>query len=439
MIAERQAQEESFKALLEKLYGDITEESEAVQKIRAKGWEHFLELGVPNRHLEAFRYLSLKNLFARTYSLATPSEVTFDAISSYIYPECKESVLVYVNGYYSPKLSQTKALSKKVVISSLKEATRTYGAFLTNHWAKTIKDEADSFVALNAAMHGEALFIYLPPNTVGEPPIQILNVVDTKDKQTLITPRLQLFSGKGSEITLYNSLAVLSGDSNLVNQVADFLVEDDSHIVYNQVALDYQPTTWVFDAVRATLKRNCTFKSVNINTGAFSYRNDYRTVLTGENSDVELDGVWMLREKCESHSHVLMDHQAPHCKSRQLFKGVLAGSSRSSFEGKIYVRQAAQKTDAFQRNNNLLLSDMSHADSKPNLEIFADDVKASHGATVGRLDQEQLFYMKSRGFTDADAKRLLVNGYCKDVIDRIALPSLSETLQNVLENAFFIG
>lgn len=136
----------------------------------------------------------------------------------------------------------------------------------------------------------------------------------------------------------------------------------------------------------------------------------------------------MLSDKRESHTHIFMEHQAPNCRSYQLFKSVLNDFSRSSFEGKIMVRQAAQKTEAFQLNNNLILNDHAHADSKPNLEIFADDVKASHGATIGQLDGDQLFYMKTRGFSDATAKNLLIYGFCEQVIEMIPLASLREEI-----------
>ena len=142
----------------------------------------------------------------------------------------------------------------------------------------------------------------------------------------------------------------------------------------------------------------------------------------------------MLKEKREAHTHVIVDHQAPHCRSRQLFKGILDDLSSSSFEGKILVRQAADKTDAFQLNNNILLSDRANADSKPNLEIFAPDVKASHGATVGQLDNELLFYLKTRGFSDKAAKNILIYGFCQDVVDLVDIPSLKEAIKKIFKN-----
>jgi Fe-S cluster assembly protein SufD len=150
-------------------------------------------------------------------------------------------------------------------------------------------------------------------------------------------------------------------------------------------------------------------------------RHDYRVAMSGENSEALLHGLLTLKDRREAHNNILIDHQAPHCRSNQLFKGVLSDVSRSSFEGKILVRQEAQKTEAFQLNNNLLLSERANADSKPNLEIFADDVKASHGATIGQLNAEHLFYLKTRGLRDIEAKKLLVNGFCREILDLIPI------------------
>ena len=152
-------------------------------------------------------------------------------------------------------------------------------------------------------------------------------------------------------------------------------------------------------------------------------------VQAGQGADAHLNGVWVLPDSKEAHVHVVMDHQKPYCHSMQLFKGVLTQTAKSSFQGKILVQQAAQKTEAYQLNNNLLLSDGAIADSKPGLEIFADDVKASHGSTVGQLDKEQLFYLKTRGFSDTEAKNCLIHGFCEEVLNLLTTPSLKEEVE----------
>lgn len=412
----------SFQAQLTAHFDQIAN-CDDLQKTRAKAWEHFLTLGLPTRRTEVFNSIKLRNLFARTFSPSQTKEINPHQISSSIFPECKESVLVFVNGHYNPTLSNTKAIPNRVVISTLVDATRTYGAFLNNHWTKSFKEEIDPFAMLNIALHRDGIFIYLPPKSMIESPIQILHVIDTAEIPMMLMPRIQVFVGAHSQLSTLSSIALISGSSYCINQITDFTVEENSHVSHTQIACNDPTEAWHFDAIRATVKRNSTFKTVNITNGCMAMRNDYRVTLTGENSEASLNGMWMLSEHREAHTHVLIEHQAPNCQSNQLFKGALNGHSHSSFEGKILVRQAAQKTNAFQRNDNLLLSDRAQADSKPNLEIFADDVKASHGATVGQLDEEQLFYMKARGFSEETAKNMLVYSFCKEVIDLVTLPS----------------
>jgi Fe-S cluster assembly protein SufD len=433
MTANAKPEQDAFQALLWSLYGQVAE-NDGLQKIRAKAWDHFLELGLPSRREEVYRYIKLRQLFSQSYFLSEPTTIQPEAIASHIYPESRQSVLVFVNGHYRPSLSHVQALPKRVVISTLKDATRAFGAFLNNQWAKGMKEESDPFAAVNAALHRDGLFVYIPPKTVVETPIQILNIVDAKEIAMMILPRVHLFVGTLSQLTLVTTSAFLSGEKFFINHVADMVLEEDAHVHYTQVACHESSEAWHFDSTRATLKRNSSLKTVSVTDGSQTVRHDYRVVLTGENAEALLNGMWMLNEKREAHTHVLMDHQAPYCRSMQLFKGVLDDLSRSSFEGKILVRQPAQKTDAFQLNNNLLLSDRANADSKPNLEIFADDVKASHGATVGQLDKEQIFYLKTRGFSEVEAKNLLVYGYCKEVIDMIPIPSLFKMLSQQVQS-----
>lgn len=428
MMTEQRTEREGFETLLWSLFGQINE-TDLFQKARVKAWDHFLELGLPERKDEAYRYVRLNNFFAQKYEAPRPAEIEAAAIDDFVLPECKRSVFVFVNGCFSPKLSCLDGLPNRLVAMPLTEAMRTYGGFLTNQWNRVLREETDAFAAINAALHSEGLFLYLPPKTIVETPVQLLNIIDPAGLPMLIMPRLQVFAGTQSQLSLVSIQAVVSHGGYVCNMVSDIAMEEDAHVQYTQIACGMRPDVWHFDALRASLKRNSVFKTVSVTDGAVAVRNDYRVALCGENAEASLNGVCMLGGRNEAHTHVVVDHQAPNCRSMQLFKGALDENSRSSFEGKILVRQAAQKTEAFQLNNNLLLSDRAHADSKPNLEIFADDVKASHGATFGQLDKEQIFYMKTRGFHEADAKNLLVYGFCQDVIDLISIPSVHEAMK----------
>jgi Fe-S cluster assembly protein SufD len=433
MMSEQQAGQDAFLGMLWHLYGQI-DKADALQKMRTKAWDHFLELGLPSRRDEVYRYIRLRNLFARTYEKAQYFDLPKESIRPHILPECQQSVLVFVNGVFSPLLSSMGSLPKKAVAVTLEEAMRTYSGFLNSQWIKALKEETDPFAAINMALHLNGLFFYLPPKTIAEVPIQLLNIIDAKDLSMLIMPRFQAFIGSQAEASFVSTHAVLSGSSYAINTVTDIAIEEDGHVQFTQNACGKGSDIWHFDAFRSTLKRNSGLKTVSVTDGAATVRNDYRVVLAGENAEALLNGVWMLDDKNEAHTHVLVDHQAPYCRSMQLFKGALGGVSHSSFEGKILVRQAAQKTEAFQLNNNLLLSERALAESKPNLEIFADDVKPSHGATVGQLDKEQIFYMKTRGFHDREAKNLLIHGFCQEVIDLIPIASVHESMQTYAKN-----
>ena len=427
MMAQPGLEQETFKTLLEDLRTQ-SQASDSLERMRQKAWQHFLALGLPSRQNEVYRYVKLRQLFSQPYQLASETVLTVDQIQNWIYPECRHACVVFVNGHYSSQLSNLQALPTRVVVSSLQDANQTFGALLNNYWAKSLKEETDAFAALNGALYGKGAFLYLPPRSILETPLQILHLITSDDQLQMLVPRIQIFVGSHSDVRVIHTQKNLATTGYFVNQVSEFVIDEGAHVHYTQVLCDEHPQAWHLDAVRATLKRDSTLKTVCVTEGSATVRTDYKVSLTGENAEALLNGVYMLADKREAHAHVLMDHQAPLCRSYQLFKNVLNDFSRSSFEGKIMVRQPAQKTEAFQLNNNLLLNDYAHADSKPNLEIFADDVKASHGATVGQLDAEQLFYMKTRGFSDEAAKNLLVYGFCEQVIEMIPVPSLREEI-----------
>lgn len=411
-------QSASFQALLESHYKQVSG-ADSLQKVRAMAWDQFCKQGLPSKDHEVFRYIKLRDLFNRHYIVSSPTEIDSAALNSLISSECKKSVLVFVNGHYAPALSNITALTKQVVISSLDQASKTYGALLNNHWSKTFKEENDPFAVINGAMHRDGIFIYVLPKAIIDVPLQILNVIDSRIDPMLMSPRLHIFVGAQSKLDIISSAKSLSPSAYCFNQVTDISLEDGAQLQLFQRNDIQSSDVWHFEAVRAQLKRDSFLNTVSVTNGGYTVRNDYRVALNGENGEAKLNGLWNLKDKREAHTNVLIEHRAPHCRSNQLFKGVLSDFSRSSFEGKIYVYPEAQKTEAFQLNNNLLLSDHVHADSKPNLEIFADDVKASHGATVGQLDLDQIFYMKSRGLNDQLAKDLLVHSFCQEILDML--------------------
>lgn len=408
------------------------ENSDSLKTLRKKSWERFLNLGLPQKGNENYRYLRLSRL--RQLQLDLPQEVSVEEkeIQKHILPECEGSCLVFVNGRYQANLSQTDACPDRLIVLSLEEAVRPYGAFLNNRWARLLEDEKDPFSLLNGALHSKGALLYLPPKTQLERPLQVLNILKGDLEGTLIQPRLQIFGGAQSEGELLWTTVNLSSSSYFLNAVVDSSLEDNAQLQFRQVHTELPESAWQFIAVRSSLKRDSRFTGTSFSTGSECHREDYFMSLKGENSEALLSGAWMLKEKRQGHVNVLMEHQAPHCHSNQLFKGVVDENGRSSFIGKVYVHQEAQKTDAYQLNANLVLSDHARADCQPNLEIFADDVKASHGATVGQLDQEQLFYMLTRGCDKTEARNLMLTGFIHEVVDEISTPSLCKQVDETL-------
>ncbi len=338
-----------------------------------KSWNRFQEVGLPKPKQEAFQYLPLSKLS---------------------FPELAER-------------NFTIQAPQGLVCLPLEEAKRSYGLFMQNRREKTIKEESDPFTLLNRAF-GQGFFLYAPPKWEGS-----LEIHYPASADKMAMPRLEIYLGKGARLEL-----VQTGKPTFTNSAIDAVLDEGAEF---SLADLQAPSRQYFSSFRATLKRDSRLKSQLFTRASPLFRASYKVQLLEENSECLLQGLWSLKGEHQCHIHATVEHGAPYTRSRQHFKGILREKSRSSFEGKIAVRPIAQKTEAYQLNNNLILSEEASAHAKPNLEIFADDVKASHGATIGQLDQEQLFYLRSRGLDLDEARQWLVKGFCAELID--AAPS----------------
>ncbi len=400
--------------LLESFY-EAMQEADGLTKVRAKSWARFCEGGLP----EKIRYLPLKSLYAQKVELPTGCAISPEAVKR----AClSDSYLVFADGQLLPELSQMGGAAAL----PLSQAGSAYGTFLANRTSRLLKGESDPFSLLNGALHGDGAFLYLPSGTRMKEPLHLIHFVS---EGALASPRLHLYAGPGVEIELISSL--VSPSPFWMNGLIDLAVEENAYVKLTH--LTDTPAATLFNSVRATQKRDSRLEIAVADRGGRSSRHDIRVSLLEENSDVRLSGAFCLSDSRAAHADILVEHLAPHCTSAQLFKTLLADVARSSFVGKIWVGKEAQKTDAFQLNNNLLLSDRAIAYSEPNLEIFADDVKASHGSTTGQLGEEELFYLTSRGVATKVAKQLLVRGFIGEVAARLA-PSCRQSLNQWAED-----
>ncbi len=431
-MLQREAEHEQFHALLceqfEKYSGD------ALQAVRKKAWEKYLSVGLPSRRNEAYQYVPIRSLLENPFSSLSNGAKILHNLSAHICEEAHESHLVFVNGSYKPELSCSKGLPSQIIIMTLQEAMKSYSALLNNHWNRSLKDESDAFAAINAAVHSEGLFIYVPPKCRAAIPIQLLQVIDSEVGFPVIMPRVQIFVGAQAEVQFACTAAATPNSNFACNQVIEINVEEGAKVQVAQQVSCEGSHGWYFEALRGNVKRDASLQCVNLAHGDIPTRYDYNVKLLGENSEALLHGISVLTKRREVHNHILMEHHAPNCRSNQLFKSVLHDVSRSSFEGKILVQRIAQKTEAYQLNKTLLINDGAQAFSKPNLEIFADDVKASHGSTIGQLNHEHLFYLQARGFSFDYARRLLIEGFCQEVSQLACADSLANAFLKKIQN-----
>ncbi len=426
---------EEFFAALEKHFTANLEGINPLQKaIREKGWEQFRARGLPDKTFPGYQYFPFSQFYQESYDLAEVTQIPEEQIHALIHHECRRSYLIFVNGQYVPELSDMRGLPEQVVVMRLRDALSGYGNFLQIRLSRSMKEEIDPFATLNIALIQMGLFLYVPPKIVVDTPIQCIHII-SNDRASLFNPRIHFFLGKEAKVQWIYEHHCLKDFEYFSNGVVDIALEEGAYFEQCGI-LNPCEHGYCFEATRATLKRDSTFKSLTCTAGTKSVRQDFRISLLGENASCDLKGISLLSGHRQSHVNVHMDHAAPHCTSNQHFKNVLADVSKASFEGKIEVQSNAQKTKAYQLNNNLLLSKKAVANSKPNLEIFADDVKASHGATISQPAPDHLFYLKTRGIDSKYAKLLLLTGFCMEILQEVSFSPARERMQQLMEKYF---
>lgn len=387
--------------MLEPQLQEILNSDDALSPWRKKYWDRFRDLGSLELKQEAFQYVPLQHL-TLPKSAKKISDLNIRA-SEHLFS------LVFIDGFFSQEHSR---LPEDLVCLSLDDAMSSYGVFLQSRMMRTLKEELDPFAALNGAFQGKGAFLYLPPKKE----LSTLHVEHIFTGTDMVTPRLVLYLGKGSRLELIQHWHTEEEDAHFANAHMDAVLDEGARLYFKNIQKE-APKGHLFHSLRASLKRDSYFSARLYSEGAAISRHSVKVQLLEENGEVLLQGLCQLAKQNHHHVHATVEHLAPHTHSRQHFKALLRDKSCSSFEGKIYVHPCAQKTESYQLNNNLLLGDEAMSYAKPNLEIFADDVKASHGATVSQLDEESLFYLTSRGLPKEDAKKCLIQSFVQELAE----------------------
>ncbi len=439
MISSQQISTQYEQALIKKHKSFLNKFSPSpeLMGLNESGLKRFRALKFPHKTHEMYSYVDLKELAAADTSFEVDwhGEVNLNFVKSNIYPSCKNSVLIFVDGVYQENLSELSGLNSFVVVEKLE--TSLGRGYLKNHLFKSMEQENDVFSAINGAFLREGLVIKIKPHSRFLTPLQILHL-STGSEHHFITrnPRIFIEAGKFAEFKLLVKYAG-TGGNYFVNSVQDLMVREGAQVDFSQIQADH-PSAFHFSKNRIQLEQDSRFFAANASGGSKLTRHHFEVHLKGKGAELNLNGLSILEEKEQVHNYVRIFHEAPNCSSCQLFKNILNGKSRSSIDGTVVVQPGASATYSNQLINNLMLSDEAQAGNKPNLMISTDDVQCTHGATVGQIDEEQLFYLNSRGFSPHEAKSLLAKGFAKSVIDTIKFPEavteLEETLLKKLEN-----
>lgn len=419
-------------ALAERFAADRTGEPDWLVQLRAEAVEYFRADGFPTMRQEEWRYTNLRELAATPFALPVQGEarVTRTDVESVAFPVFACSLYVFVDGRYEPKLSALGS-GADVHVESLAEAAVREPELLREHLGALVSAKEHPFAALNAAFLGDGAVLRVPRGADVEEPLHVVFLSTGGEPARVTHPRVLVVAEAGSRVRLIQDHVSVGGATGFSNAVSEVFVGANAQV---DLVLLQRKASDAFHVsnVAARVERDGRFASHTLTLGGRLVRNDLAVTLMGEGADTTLNGLFVGAGKQVIDNHTLVDHAVPHGTSRELYKGILGGDSRGVFRGRVRVRPDAQKTDADQSSRNLLLSRGAEIDTKPQLEIHADDVKCSHGSTIGQLEEDALFYLRSRAIDLARARELLTFGFAREILTGLPVPALAEGLEELL-------
>ncbi len=405
-------------------------------KLKIAAIEQFEAVGFPTTRDEDWHFTSVSPIAERTFRPARPAatSLTSDDIARFTYGQDDWHLLVFVNGRYEPALSSFAELDVDAQVMTFGEALKEAPELLAERLG-TLAPAKQAFTALNTAFMADGVVIRVPKDIELETPIHILYLTDSHATNASQHPRTLVVAERHAKVTLVETFATIGGGTYFTNHVAEVVVGDGARVDHYKVQREGGEAFHV-GTTQATQGRDSIYHAFSFAIGAQLSRTNVYSKLLGENAEVRLNGLYALEEAQHADHQTFVEHIAPSCSSREVYKGILDGTSHGVFNGKVFVDPQAQKTDGKQTNHALLIGDGAKVDTKPQLEIFADDVKCTHGATVGRLDQMALFYLKSRGIGGDRARALLTYAFAAEVLELIELEPLKVALEALLFERF---
>ena len=406
--------------------------SSPVHDIRSESLKTFEEKGFPTNKLEAWKYTSIAKLLKNDYSLFPKKETTIELkdVKKYFLYEIDSYKVVFIDGIYSPFLSDTTHDGIDVCLLSAALSKPKYKNVIDKYFNQ-VADKEENLTALNTSFAKEGAYIYIPKSVVAEKPIQIIHFSTGEQGDFMLQPRSLVVAEENAQVQIIERHQSLAEHAVWTNAVTEIFADKNAFVDYYKIQNDRHDASLVDNTYIAQQS------SSNVKVHTFSFggkltRNNLNFYQKGEHIDSTMKGITIIEDQQHVDHYTLVNHEQPNCESHQDYKGIYSDKAVGIFNGKIYVDQIAQKTNAFQQNNNILLDDKATINTKPQLEIFADDVKCSHGCTIGQLDEDALFYLRTRGIPKKEAKGLLTYAFANNVLESVAIPALKTRINKLI-------
>ncbi len=429
-----------LKKKLERLFWENKKQLEALDSpdmadFREKAFSLFQQQGFPDRSLEGWRNTNLSKALERDYHLYFEPDFLNKADLEKVFhcevPHLNTLMLSQLNGWYVSKNGKLEKKEDGTIIGSLAEARRQYPELVEKYYGKHSLDQKNSLSALNTAFAQDGIFIFVPDNTKLEKPIQMVSIIN-KDENLFVHIRNLIIVGNNSEITLVHCDDSIDQQASFTNALTEVFAGENASIDHYKLQNKNNNSTLInsmffYQEAWSKVSTN----AITLNGGII--RNDTHVLLNGEGAESDVLGIYLVDNDQHVDNKVFIDHAKPNCSSNELFKGIVDDYASAVFNGHIHVRKDSQKTTAFQANKNILLTDKAKVNTKPFLEIYADDVKCSHGATVGQLDTDAMFYLKSRGISEENSRMLLMYAFAAEVINKISIEALKIRIDDMVK------
>ncbi|EPR72481.1 Iron-sulfur cluster assembly protein SufD [Winogradskyella psychrotolerans RS-3] len=414
-------------------FEDTVDVHSSVHDIRTEAIKTFEAEGFPSKRQEDWKYTSLNSILKHDYSVFPKhdNDIEFKDVKKYFIHEIDAYKIIFIDGKYASHLSQTTHDGLDVCLMSAALTKPKYKVIIDNYFNKIAKK--DGLSSLNTAFSMEGAYINIPKNKVVEKPIQIIHFSTGNEAAVMLQPRNLIVVNENSHVQIIERHQSLTDNPVLTNSVTEIFANKRAIVDYYKIQNDRQSASLI-DNTFINQKQESLAKVHTFSFGGKLIRNNLEFYQNGERIDSTMKGITIIGDKQHVDHNTLVHHIEPNCESHQDYKGIFDDSSTGVFNGKVVVEKLAQKTNAFQANNNILISDKASINTKPQLEIFADDVKCSHGCTIGQLDESAMFYLRSRGIPEKEARALLMFAFSNNVLDSVKIPEIKNRITKIIAN-----